>query len=199
MTVAREINKNLKIMPLNVQTWSAFEALFGEKGAHGGCWCMFWRMQRGEFMKMSEEEHKAAMQEMVYAGNVPGILLMDGNDAVGWCAVGPKEDFYPLVHSRSLKAVDDQPVWSIVCFFVAKENRRKGIMTQLIRGALDYAHQHGASIVEAYPTDTGKNAGKKLTGYHGYMGIASVFKALGFVEVGKGSGTQLIFRHSQNK
>jgi len=31
--------------PLTPDLWPAFEDLFGENGAVGGCWCMYWRRQ----------------------------------------------------------------------------------------------------------------------------------------------------------
>ena len=37
-----------------------------------------------------------------------------------------------------------------------------------------------------------KLAGQKITSYSGYMGIASVFREVGFTEVGRTSETQLI-------
>ena len=40
-----------------------------------------------------------------------------------------------------------------------------------------------------------KLAEQKLTSYAGYMGIASVFREVGFVEVGRASETQLIMRY----
>ena len=39
-------------------------------------------------------------------------------------------------------------------------------------------------------------AGKSLTGYSGFTGIASVFREVGFVEVGRASETQLIMRYT---
>ena len=50
--------------------------------------------------------------------------------------------------------------------------------------------------VEGYPIDmqTPLLAGQKLTGYSGFMGIASVYRDAGFVEVDRASETQLIMR-----
>lgn len=71
-------------------------------------------------------------------------------------------------------------------------------MKALLSGATDYARSQGAGIVEGYPLDTQhpRLAGQKLTSYSGYMGIASVFRAVGFVEAGRASETQLIMRKS---
>lgn len=186
------------VYPLIGDQWSDFETVFGEHGAYAGCWCIYWRIKRSEFMKMKGEDRKAIMVQIVESGVVPGVLLYDNGQPIGWCSIGPREDFKPLENSRTLKRIDNQPIWSIVCFFVTRTNRRKGCMTILIKGALDYAKQQGARIVEAYPTDlqTPRLSGKKLTGYSGFMGIASVFREIGFSEVGRASETQLIMRYT---
>jgi GNAT superfamily N-acetyltransferase len=33
--------------------------------------------------------------------------------------------------------VDDQPVWSVTCFFVAKPYRHRGVTTALLRAAIN--------------------------------------------------------------
>jgi hypothetical protein len=34
------------IRPLTRDLWPALEDLFGDNGAVGGCWCMYWRIGR---------------------------------------------------------------------------------------------------------------------------------------------------------
>jgi GNAT superfamily N-acetyltransferase len=103
-----------------------------------------------------------------------------------------------LENSRILKRVDDTPVWSIVCFFVDTPFRKKGVMAELLRGAVRYAEQNGAQVIESYPLEmqSDKLAGQKLHGFSGYMGIASVFRAAGFVKVSDASETQVIMRYT---
>jgi hypothetical protein len=36
----------LTTRPLTPDLWLAFEDLFRENGAAGGCWCMYWRIGR---------------------------------------------------------------------------------------------------------------------------------------------------------
>jgi GNAT superfamily N-acetyltransferase len=188
------------VHPLTSERWSDFETLFGEHGAYAGCWCTFWQLKRSEFMKMRGEERKAAMRALVDTGVVPGVMLYEEGQAIGWCSIGPREGFPPLERSKTLKRIDDQPVWSIVCFFISKTQRKNGGMTRLLKGAVDYARQQGARVVEGYPINlqAPKFEGKKLIGYSGFMGIASAFRAAGFVEVGRASETQLIMRHMIN-
>jgi GNAT superfamily N-acetyltransferase len=159
---------------------------------------MFWRLERSEFKRLKGEGTKAVLQEMTCENKAPGFLAYQDGRAVGWCSAGPREQYAALENSRILKRVDDQPVWSVVCFFVDKAARSKGAMYALLRGVVEYAGQQGARIVEGYPLDmqNPKLAGQKLTSYAGYMGIASVFSEVGFVEVGRASETQLIMRYT---
>ena len=185
----------MEILPATAERWPDLEALFGQ-GGHGGCWCMFWRLKRKRFNELGTAGRKAALRDLTCEGPVPGLLAYAGGRCVGWCCVGPREGFSALENSRILKRVDDQPVWSIVCFVVARGSRRQGVLRALLQGALCYAQEQGARIVEGYPLDmqTPKLSGQNLTGYSGFMGIASAYRDAGFVEVGRASETQLIMR-----
>jgi len=189
---------DIEVFPATADRWPDLEALFGSNGACAGCWCMWWRLSRSEYKRGQGEGNKTALKEMTLGNRVPGLLAYAGGRPAGWCSIGPREQFAALEGSRTLTRVDDQAVWSIVCFFVVRPFRRRGLLAELVRGAVRYAQEQGAHIVEAYPIDTQtpKLAGKKLTGVGGYMGIASTFQALGFVEVGRASETQLIMRYT---
>ena len=186
----------VEVFPATAERWSDLELLFGEHGAYANCWCTFWRIKRSEFGKLSGEEKKALLKEWTSLPIAPGVLAYEEGKVVGWCAINPRENLVPLENSRILKRVDDQPVWSIVCYFIHKAHRKQGVMQALLSGAVDYARQNGARIVEGYPLDMQSPplAGKKLTGYSGFMGIASAYRRAGFVEVGRASETQLIMR-----
>ncbi len=183
--------------PVTAKNWPDLEALFGPRGACAGCWCMYWRVPRKEFTKGQGEVFRNALKALTEGDTPPGLIAYEGDLPVGWISVGKREEFVLLAQSKVLAPVDDQPVWSIVCFFVARSHRKQGLMLPLINAAVDYAASQGARIVEGYPIDmrTPPLEGKKLTGYSGFMGIASVYRQVGFVEVGRASETQLIMRY----
>ena len=182
--------------PATPERWSDLENLFGKNGANAGCWCMFWRLDRAMFKKTKGEGNHQILRQIVEADEQPGILAYDGKQAVGWCGIAPREKLVALESSRILKRVDEQPVWSITCFFIMKEARRQGSMEGLIKAAVKHAKTNGAKIVEAYPIDmqSPKLSGQTFNSYSGYMGVASAFRALGFESVGQASETQLIMR-----
>lgn len=186
----------LEIHPATADRWPDLETLFGEKGGYSGCWCMFWRLPRADFKKMKGEGTKVVLQEMTCKNEVAGLIAYVDGQPAGWCSVGPREDYAALENSRVLTRVDAQPVWSVVCFFMAKPFRKQGLMSALLQGAIRYAKEQGATLLEGYPLDMQhpQLTGQKLNTFGGYMGMASVYRAAGFVEVGRASETQLIMR-----
>lgn len=124
------------------------------------------------------------------AGHVAGLLAYDGDEPVGWIAIEPRSAFPRLARSRTLAPVDDRPVWSITCFFVARSHRGKGLTRALVEAAVRYARSRGARIVEAYPVDPVREVADAAV----YHGAASTFRALGFEEVARRSGTRPIVR-----
>ncbi|MCL4506369.1 MAG: GNAT family N-acetyltransferase [Chloroflexi bacterium] len=187
----------MQVFPLTEDRWDDLEMLFGEHGAYSGCWCMYWRLPRRDFAARQGEGNKQELHAMVASGRVPGLLgYIDGIPAA-WCSLGPRSEFVALQNSRNLKPVDDQDVWSIVCFFVARPYRRQGVMRELLTSALGYAREHDARIVEGYPLDmdAARYKGTRLSGSSGYMGVASTFRDVGFVEV-KRATSQLYMRYS---
>jgi ribosomal protein S18 acetylase RimI-like enzyme len=80
-----------------------------------------------------------------------------------------------------MKAVDDQPVWSVICFVVPAEHRRQGVAQALLGGAVAYAKKQGATLVEAYPVD--KPARSKDDDM--WFGAKSMYDKAGFKEVAR--------------
>jgi GNAT superfamily N-acetyltransferase len=186
--------EDLQFLPVTPDRWGDLEKLFRPHGAYGGCWCMWWRLSRAEFGRQSGEERKAGLKRLVDSGQAPGILAYLEDEPVAWVSVAARETYPSLERSRTLRRVDRQPVWSIVCFFVAKPYRGRGLMVRLLCGAVTYAAQQGARIVEAYPVDP---SGRTVHGNtEGYMGLISAFRRAGFVEVARRSPRQAVMRYA---
>lgn len=184
--------KTIDWKPLTAETWKDFEELFGERGACGGCWCMSWRIGRKEFAAQKGAGNKKAMRALVKKEKPVGVLLYEGGKAIGWCAVAPREEYVRLNNSRTLAPVDDKPVWSTPCFFVAKEHRGAGASVRLLKAAVEYAKQNGARIVEGYPQDIAT----KLPPPFVWTGLLGTFEGAGFKEVARRSKTRPIMRRT---
>jgi hypothetical protein len=182
----------LEFHPLTPDRWPDFEKLFGPHGAYGGCWCMWWRTSRSQFERAGNEGNRVAMKQIVDSGEVPGIIAYADGQPVGWCSVAAREQYASLNRSPVLKRLDDKPVWSIVCFFVAKEYRGKYLTAELIRGAIDYVRKQGGQIVEAYPTQLRSG---RLPPVSSFMGLPAVFEQAGFVECARPSKSKVVMRY----
>ena len=104
------------------------------------------------------------------------VAYRDG-EPIGWVSVGPRDDYERLKHSKILAPLDDKPVWSIVCFVVSRKARNQGVAQTLLDAAVDYARDHGATLLEAYPVET---AGARVPAAHAYKGTVGMFERAGF-------------------
>ena len=168
----------LTIHPLTPERLPALEDLFATTGPVSRCWCMYWRIG-DSYRKRPSKENKAAFRKLVKNGPPPGLLAFDGDVAVGWCQLTPRDALPWMDKTWRLKRVDNLPVWSISCFYIRKGYRKQGVTSALITAAIETARQAGAPAIEAYPfadesssaTSTGrvstfKRAGFKIVARH---------------------------------
>jgi GNAT superfamily N-acetyltransferase len=153
---------------------------------------MFWRIKRSQFNQQKGEKNRMALKRIVDSGVIPGILGYLHGIPVGWCSVAPRESYLALENSRILKRVDDKPVWSIVCFFVAKQYRRRGLTSLLIEAAIDHVRECGGGIVEGYPVEP---KAVKAPDVFLYTGLASAFLKAKFTELLRRSESRPIMRY----
>ena len=148
---ARSTHSKLHFHALTPARWADLEKLFGDRGACGGCWCTYWIRTHSQFEKHKGSGNKRAFKKRVSAGQELGLIAYAGREPVGWCAFGPRERYVRLANSRILKPIDEQAVWSLVCFFVAKDFRRSGISVELVRAAARHAKKQGARHTRGLP------------------------------------------------
>lgn len=173
--------------PVTKERWPDVVELF-DRAIVRTCFCMFYR-KTGTDTGVGAE-NRTAMHALVKRGTVPGLIgYMDGVP-VAWVSLGPREDYARLRRSPVMKPVDDRPVWSIVCFFVAPGHRGRGLSARMLRAAVDYARSRGARLVEAYPVD-------KLERSHVdfmFFGAKSMYDRAGFREVARRRPTRPVVR-----
>ncbi len=182
-----------RVHPATPARFKDIEALFGERGACGGCWCMVWRLERKDWVAGKGARNKKALRELVRSGSAPGVIGYLGRMPIAWCAVAPREEYRALERSRVLKPVDDRPVWSISCLFVLKPYRRKGVSVRMLRAAAEFAIGRGAEIVEGYPVVP---AMERTPDPFIWTGVPSAFRRAGFEEVLRRSKTRPIMRYT---
>jgi GNAT superfamily N-acetyltransferase len=173
------------IHPATAERWPDLCAML-HPGDGPGCWCLAWRLPSGEFSGAGAAEREARMRALVAGDPAPGLLAYVDGAPVGWCNVGPRAAMGRLVRSRTIPAVDELPVWSVVCFVVRAGYRRRGVAQALLDGAVEYARAHGAPAVEGYPVDP---AGERINVSSAYVGTVGMFRRAGFEVVAETSAT----------
>ena len=49
---------NIEVHPASADRWPDLETLFGERGACGGCWCLFFRLPRAQYGSQKGEANR---------------------------------------------------------------------------------------------------------------------------------------------
>jgi GNAT superfamily N-acetyltransferase len=173
---------------LTPDLWPAIEDLFHDSTVCSRCWCMYGRIG-ASYRRRPDAENKQAFRRVVETGPPPGLLACDGDKAIGWCQVTPRDAVPWLDRRWQLKRVDDIPVWSLSCLYVRKSYRRRGVSFRLIEAALKIARRAHAPALEAYPFDAEVSPSASGSGY------ASTFARAGFKVVACRVPARPIMRH----
>ncbi len=191
--------KSWTIQPLTPDRWDDLVDLFGpERGAQGGCWCMSPLLRSVAFKAMTRDARKAMFKARVDEQDrpAPGLLCYDGDRAIGWVAVGPRPDYIRLQLSRTTKPLEGEgepagdQIWAITCFFIRSSYRKSGVMRHLAQAARDFAAVNGARFLEACPIEPDR----PLIWGEAYVGIAPLFRDLGYEEVARRSPRRPLMR-----
>jgi GNAT superfamily N-acetyltransferase len=114
----------------------------------------------------------------------------DAATAVGWLRLTPRSQLSWLNQTRFLDPVDDLPVWSVPCFFVARSHRGRGVSDALLGAAVEAARAAGAPAVEGYPVDSTVPGATR----NAFTGHVPVFVRNGFTEVARRRQSRPIMR-----
>ena len=147
----------LNVHPLTRDRWPDLEAVFGARGCSiaRGCWCMAYRRSGAPDSLPAgtsrAKANRAGLKALVDADTPPALIAYHGKIPVGWVSLGPREEFAKLKRSPVMKAVDDKPVWSIVCFVVPSEYRGQGVAQALLDGERMQVRGERSDLVHVSP------------------------------------------------
>ena len=184
---------NLSVRALTEENWDDVETLFHAKGCSVAkwCWCVHYRFAKAAMPK----DRKAALKKLAKGEPPPGLIAYRGKVPVGWVSLGPRAAFAKLETSRVMKAVDETPVWSVICFVVPAAERGQGVARALLDGAIAYARKRKVKVLEAYPIDKAEASVPMSM----WFGAASMFERAGFVEVARRKPTRPVMRLALSK
>lgn len=143
------------------------------------CWCLSYRIPSSRNNGLRGVERGELVRELVGQDVAPGVLAYEDGEVVGWAAVHPRADT-TFARNRRIPQVDELPVWSLWCVRVRPGHRGQGLSHRLVAGAVEFAREHGAPVVEAYPVD---NRGAKVDLTMAYVGTRALFERAGFEAV----------------
>ena len=175
-----------RVEPATPDRWPDVVALFGTKGDASRCWCR-WFIDAANCSADSSDANRQAFREEFDRPTPPGVLAYaDDQTPVGWLRVGPLASMPRVTASRTFASASVAPesadcAWHLPCFVVKVSHRRKGVSAALVRGAVELARTHGATVLLARPFDLA-SVGRPMSGADLYPGALSTFKAAGFTE-----------------
>jgi len=148
-----------------------------------GCWC---QAPRGRVSGSGADPsvRPRALREQLAEDPPAGLLAYIDGEVAGWVGFAPRPLLPRLERSRTIPKLDDIPVWAVVCFRIRVGFRRRGVATKLLAGLVEYAREHGAPGLEAYPIDA---AGQRLDPGFSFVGLVSMFDKAGFETVAQTS------------
>lgn len=171
--------------------WDDIVALFERPGPRGGtpitsqCWCQYWHTRGREYWDGAGAPNRARLEEQLRRG-APALLASVDGEAVGWCRLGPRETFERLTRSKKLAPLDDEPVWSVVCFYVHPAAKRQGVASALLAAGAELAAERGAPMLEGYAA---RPDHPNIDSYTGYL---PMFLAAGFEQVAEGGRRAIV-------
>jgi GNAT superfamily N-acetyltransferase len=189
----------LSVRAVTRRDWPVIETLFGARGACAGCWCMWWHLPHaGKLWKeMQGPKNKAAFKKRVTGGAVHGMLAFAGEQPVGWCAFGPRDGFARIPNAPSLQRTAPEATWSVVCFFIARGWRGKGVAKALLAAATERAFALGASQVEGFPAVPPAGGGA-LPAAFAYTGVPDLYRKAGYRKLRRSGSQRPIYVKEQS-
>ena len=182
----------LRVLPATAENWPQLGRVFGPRqNDPTSCWCQ-------RFLRHEEPDNRSALKREVHEQLVPiGLLAHHADDVVGWTRVVPRSTLPGITKNRALARIldDDPDAWWVTCFVVRREHRGNGVGAALLEAAVDWAAQHGASVLDGHPVDTHGLASTPPPSAI-FTGTLGMFQQAGFTEIGRTCRTRPVMRRS---
>ena len=168
--------------PVGLDDVPAVAKLFESQRNTRRCWCMAFCTTRSQFARgwLSGGNERRFVEMVTSEPSPMGIVARRGDEAVGWCACGPRAR-YVISGSPANKIMDgrlsrdDETVWFLPCLFIHPGHRGQGVAHILVQAAVELARYEGASAIESWPL--ARSVGRSADAF---LGREQVFEDLGF-------------------
>jgi GNAT superfamily N-acetyltransferase len=200
-TIERMADPAISVRPANEASWEDLQTVLGTRGAAARCQCQRYKLAPKEaFRKFPVEERADRLRRQTdtghpHAGTTSGLVAYLDGEPVGWCAVEPRPRFTGLLRNNRVpwqgrdEDKTDDSVWAVTCLLTRAGFRRRGVSRALAGAAVDFAREHGARALEAYPIVTQDVILEEL-----HVGTESVFADAGLTVVSRPTPRRLVMR-----
>jgi GNAT superfamily N-acetyltransferase len=193
--------EQLTIVAANEASWDDLCAILGTSDA-GRCQCQRFKVVGWIWRDSTQEERTAMLRAQTGCGDpsattTSGLVAYVDDEPAGWVAVEPRTAYPKLRTSRvpwigRSEDKDDHEIWAVTCFAVRKGYRGRGLTYHLARATIDFARDHSARALEAYPMIT--HPGKEITWGEVHVGARQVFEEVGFTEISRPTIRRVVMR-----
>lgn len=191
---------SVQVCPATADRWSDLVTVFGRRGDDPSwCWCQTFLRQAADATSAREsgpDNRGALRREIARATVPPGLIAYASSHTVGWTRLGPRSCFPGVSGSKALAKVltEDPGAWWVTCFAVDSRHRRSGVGSALLKAAVEFDREHGATAVEGHPVDVAALSAARVSGSAIYTGTVAMFSAAGFSEIGRTYPTRPVMR-----
>lgn len=133
--------------------------------------------QETPFDSKAYARNRTAKRKQVTSGKAHGTIVFCGDEPVGWCQFGPKDEL-PRIDARKNYVPTARGAWRVTCFFVDRAHRRKGFSEYALRESIAVMKGLKVKNIEAYPVE-GRRTATDL-----WSGTPPLFERVGFARVG---------------
>lgn len=191
----------ISVVPANTVGWDRLQLVFGTSGPASRCQCQRYKLAPKEsFGSFPADERAFRLRQQAdcghpASGSTSGLVALEDDEPVGWCAVEPRTEYAGLLRVFRVpwegrdEDRDDPTVWAVTCLLTRKGFRRRGVSRALAVAAVDFARERGARALEAYPITTTDVITEEL-----HVGTVPTFAAAGMVEVSHPSPRRVVMR-----
>jgi GNAT superfamily N-acetyltransferase len=180
----------VSVVPATAERWPQLGRVFGPREKDPtSCWCQ-------RFRRHEEAHNRDALQREIHEADIPvGLLAYLHDDVVGWTRVVPRSTLPGITEHRALARIldEDPDAWWVSCFVMRREHRGSGIGVALLEAAVDWAAQHGASVLDGHPVDT-DGLTRTPSPSAVFTGTLAMFQRAGFTEIGRTYRTRPVMR-----
>lgn len=127
----------------------------------------------GHFQAKAYKANREAKRTLVEEGKAHGTLVYCGEEPVGWCQFGPREELGRIDRKRGYSPTTENP-WRITCLYVAPGHRRSGLARIAVSESVRAMKKLRVNTIEAYPVE-GESSSTFL-----WAGTPHLFEGAGF-------------------